>query len=387
MNVSKDYEIQNSILSIDSIYHFDDLEKGLHRPLLFKEPIGHYTLNPKALYAGRQYTLGIRLNNIDLKGKLNFYNLELSHGRLLSAPFYDADLDLIIVTVQFNESVIPTLNELALPEPLWTLCSLHLTINDLTVETTTGDLVTLPVSFNVNGSTISGDGFFNSDKAFMVVQPGERLFLDIISGGAGGAGVNLTKGENKTGNGGGDATLTYIEPETGLIKPIVFLEGGLGGRLSTHAHQDFKERQAKSKVFVDGLINDKILFEVIEIGYNQPSRLLTETTGGACHTSLKDGEYAAGGKGGMKDEIGFRGEGGMSGGRAVLQVQYLLPAENIPGPFIIIHPKTMVNIFGIITDKDLKIKKTKKPMIGGEGGFSLTESGENGFDGNLIVSF
>lgn len=387
MNVSKDYEIQNAILSIDSIYQFDDLEKGLYRPLHFKEPVGHYTLNSKALYAGRQYNLGIRLNNINLKGKLNFYNLELSHGYLLSTPYYDTDLDLIVISVQFNESVIPTLNEMTLPDYLWTLCSLHLTINDLTVETTTGDLVSLPVSFNINGATVSGDRFFNSDKAFMVVQPGERLFLDIISGGAGGAGLNLVKGENKAGGNGGDATLCYIEPETGLIKPIVFLEGGLGGRLSTQAYQEFKERQGRIRSFVDGLINDKIFFEVIEFAHKQPSNLLTESSGGESQLSVKGDEFASGGTGGYKDEVGYRGEGGMSGARAFVQVQYLNPTLKNLGPFLILHPKTMVNIFGVIQDKDLKIKKTKKPMVGGLGGFSLTESGTDGFDGNLIVSF
>lgn len=387
MTVSKDYEILISRLSIDSIFQITDVEQGYHKPLHFKKPVGHYTLNPNAIYAGRNYILGLRVDNINLRGKLNLYNLELSHGKQLSTPYYNSDLDLVIVEVLFNESTIPTLDEMALPDQLWVNCAIHLTINDLTVQTDSGDLVTIPVSFNINNATPTDESFYNSNKAFMVVQPGERLFLDITSGGAGGAGVNLVKGENKAGGSGGDATLMYIEPESGLIKPIVFLEGGIGGRLSTQTHQDFKERTPKSKVFVDGFINAHIFFEVIEVGYNQPSRLLTDTSGGDNHELLNSKQYAGGGSGGIKEDIGYRGEGGISGGRAVVQVQYLSDGCNLPGPFIILHPKTMVNLFGIITDKDLKIKKTKKPMVGGEGGFSLTESGSNGFDGNLIVSF
>lgn len=386
MLISNDFEIQNSRVSIDSVFLVKDIEQGFYSPLFFKEPVGHYTLDPKAIYCGRKYTLGFKIENITLAGKLNIYGLELSHGRTLNQPYYNADLGLLVVDVYFNESIIPTINEMGLPDTLWTMCTVHLTINDLTVPTNAGDLVTIPLSFNVNHSTIAGDGFYNSDKAFMVVQPHEILFLDITSGSGGGAGVNLIKGENKSGGHGGDATLCYIEPETGLIKPIVFVEGGLGGRLSSNTHQVFKKREAKTRAFIEGYINHNIYIEVVLKEHNLPSTELTKTNGGDGHLLLNNEISAPGGDGGIKDEIGYRGEGGMSGGRAVVHVRYKLPIAGEPGPFIILHPKTMVNVFDIIKDKDLKIKKTKKPMVGGEGGFSLTQPGSNGLDGKFIVS-
>lgn len=386
MLVNSNQEILNSRISIDSVFVIIDEDKEFFLPLLFKEPKGHYTLNPDALYCGRRYTLGFKLENIDLYKKLNIYDLKLSKGIIKSEPYFNPDLNLIIAEVQFQDSTIPDLEETTLPDTLWTACDVYLTINSEMVTTNDGSLVSIPLSFNVNQATISGDAFYKSNKAFMVVQPFEKIFLDISSGGGGGAGVNLIKGENKSGENGGDATLCYIEPETGLIKPIIFLEGGLGGRLSTSAHQEFKPRLAKTKVFTEGYLNSDIFIEIIVKDHNQPLNDITKTSGGAGHDLLDGNITSVGGNGGLKDEIGYRGEGGMSGARAVIQIQYLPLTNKLPGPLLILHPKTMVNIFDVIKDKSLKIKKTKKPILGGKGGFSLTEPGNDGLNGNFIVS-
>lgn len=386
MIVSTNREILNSRISLDSIFVIEDIEKGYFLPLLFKEPVGHYTLNPRALYCGRKYTLGFKIDNIKLKDKLNVYDLKLSFGTVRSMVYYNSKLDMIVADVYFHSSEIPTLNEMSLPENLWTMCDIYLGINGEVITTENGNLVSIPLSFNVNHATLSGDSFYKSNKAFMVIQPHEKVFLDISSGGAGGAGVNLIKGENKAGANGGDATLCYIEPETGLIKPIVFLEGGLGGRLSTNAHQEFKPRQGKTKVFAEGHINNYVFVEVILKEHNMPSTDIVKTTGGVGHVLLDNSTSSTGGDGGIKDDIGYRGEGGMSGARAIVQIQYLPDTDTLPGPLLILHPKTMVNIFDVVKDKSLKIKKTKKPMLGGNGGFSLTEPGKDGLDGNFIVS-
>lgn len=386
MLFSTSLEILNARISIDSIFVIDSIEKGYFSPLLFKEPKGHYTLNPKAIYCGRRYTLGFKLENIDLNNKLNIYELKLSNGITKSELYFNSDLNMIIAEVYFQASSVPLLNETSLPDFLWTMCDLYLGINGQVVTTNDGNLISLPLSFNVNHATVSGDGFYKSNKAFMVIQPYEKIFLDISSGGGGGAGVNFIKGENKSGDSGGDATLCYIEPETGLIKPIVFLEGGAGGRLSSSAHQEFKPRTAKSKVFVEGYLSSDIFVEIILKHHNMPSKNIIETNGGEGHVLLDHTLSSTGGDGGIKDDIGYRGEGGMSGARAIVQIQYKPLSDGLPGPLLILHPKTMVNIFDIVNDKSLKIKKTKKPMLGGGSGFSITAPGKDGLDGNFIVS-
>lgn len=386
MNITLDTDLGFSHYGIDDIFLICDEDNGYHSPLLFKEAIGHYTMNPQALYCARSYKLGIRVNNIDLHGKLNQYVVELTHGTVTQAPYYNADLNMLIVNVKFNESERPTLDPLSLPESLWTNCAINVYVNDIAVPTTDKNTVTIPLSFNINGSTASGESFFNSEQAVMVIQPGETVFIDICSGGGGGAGLNLIKGENQSGENGGDATLCYVEPETNEIKPIVFLEGGLGGRLSSHAHQEFKPRECKVRVFNEGKINANVFIETIVRGHNTPINNIISSIGGGPHSLLNGGDCGEGGKGGIKDEIGFRGEGGFSGGRAIVQIQYSPFMNSLPGPFLIVHPRTMVNIFGIIKDKDLKIKKTKQPMIGGAGGESLTVNGEDGQSGKMTVS-
>lgn len=386
MIVSEDYQIGYARISTDSIFVISDIDKVYIRPLPDKEPSGFYSMNPNSIYAGREYLLGFRVDNINLKGKLNHYHLEIQRARLLDTPTYHSDLDMIIVKVAFNPSTIPTLDVMSLPESLWDYLDVHLYINDIAVSTDSGELVKIPVSFNCQSATQSSDRFFKSDRAFMVVQPGENLILDLTSGAGGGAGVNLIKGENKSGENGGDATLCYIDPISGELKPIVFIEGGLGGRLSAHALQDFKPRKGKIKSFVSGFINNYIHIEVIEKGHHSPSNDLELATGGEGHILSDDTLSTKGGDGGLKGDIGYRGEGGMSGGRAIVNIKYDCRLTNLPGPFIVLHPKTMVNVFGVIKDKDLKIKKTKTPMIGGVGGSSLTASGEDGQDGTLKVS-
>lgn len=386
MNITVDTDLRFAHFDFDDIHVIVNEELGYFNSLPVKEPAGHYTMNPNALYCARTYTLGIKVHGVDLKGKLNQYVTEFSHGRVLEAPYYNADLNMIIVKVQFHESERPVLDPLSLPDVLWTYCNVQLYINDLDVPTTSKNLVEIPLSFNVNGATASGESFFNSDQAVMVIQPGERIFLDLTSGAGAGAGLNLIKGENKSGGNGGDATLCYLEPDTGEVKPIVFIEGGLGGRLSSQAHQDFKPRECKLRTFAEGNVNQNIFIETIVRGHHSPINDIQLTEGGDPHETLLGGSVSAGGKGGYKEDIGFRGEGGFSGGRAVVQIHYLPTIEDGAGPFLILHPKTMVNVFTVIEDKDLKIKKTKIPMLGGVGGSSLTQPGEDGQDGKLIVS-
>lgn len=386
MNVSEDYQIAYARLNPTGVFVITDLDKGLYRPLAQTEPVGIYTMDPNALYADKEYLLGFRPENINLAGMLNIYHLEIGDARITKEPIYYADLDLIVAGVQFKPSEIPTLDTMALPYSLWTLQTVYLYINDIAVVGDESELVNLPISFNINAGTPDGDVFINSDKAFMVVQPGDMMLLDVTSGGGGGAGLNLVKGENKSGEHGGDMTLCYIEPETGDIKPIVFIEGGLGGRLSSNAHQTFKPRECKIREFNVGWVNSFIYIENIIRGHHSPSIDLESTEGGASHVILTEAEVASGGKGGYKEDIGFRGEGGFSGGRVVTQVQYQTILDHA-GPFLILNPKIMVNIFNVIPDKDLKIKKTKQPMKGGLGGSSLTVNGEDGQDGTLTVSY
>ncbi len=387
MNVSEDYQIAYARLNPTGVFVVTDLDKGQYRPLVQTEPVGIYTMDPNALYADKEYLLGFRPENISLAGMLNIYHLEIGEARITKEPIYYADLDLIVAGVSFKPSVIPTLDTMALPVSLWSLQTVYLYINDIAVVGDESELVQLPISFNINAGTPAGDVFINSDKAFMVVQPGDKLLLDITSGGGGGAGLNLVKGENGSGEHGGDMTLCYIEPETGDVKPIVFIEGGLGGRLSSNAHQIFKPRESKLREFNVGWVNSLIYIENIIHGHRAPMNDIESTEGGIPHTVLSDEDVAAGGKGGYKEDIGYRGEGGFSGGRVVVQVQYRPFPNQVSGPFLILNPKTMVNIFNVVPDKNLKIKKTKTPMIGGKGGLSLSADGTDGQDGTLIVSY
>lgn len=385
MSISESYEIDYARIDINNVYTIFGENGKYQKPLVFKEPIGIYTISPHAIYAGRRYQLGFKVSNIELKGKLNIYDLTISNASVTHTPYYDADLDMLIATVQFNPCDIPELDVMKLPDSLWKSGDIMLKINGQVVNGLNEEVISIPIAFDTYGGVPSGDVFYNRNKAFMVIRPGETVCLDITSGGAGGAGLNLTKGENNSGEFGGDATLCYIEPETNLVKPIVFLEGGLGGRLSTHAYQDFKERTAKTKVFVNGHVVDNITTEVIVDEHHKPSRDLKDTSGGTGHLFGNDTVVATGGTGGYKEEIGFRGEGGMSGARATVFIKYPSVNAQPGGPFIVLHPKTFVNAFNVITDKDLKIKKTKTPMIGGQGGDSLTVSGTDGQSGTLFI--
>ncbi len=386
MNVSTNLEIENAFLNVDSIFVLKDEEKNIFEPLEFKEPKGIYTISPNAVYAGRSYKFGLRINNFDLSGKDDKYSLSTPQGRLTHTPYLDVSSGLIIVGVKFDYSTIPDLDVYSLIPSLWEEAALYFYINDQLVTMEDKSVLKIPLAFNANYTVPSGEVFYQSNKAFMLVQPDEDIFLDITSGAGGGSGVNLVKGENQSGENGGDATLCYVQPETDEVKPIIFIEGGYGGRLSSHAYQEFKDRQCKMKVFNDNHITDFTFVEVIEKGHLQPSRVITESTGADAHVLLDGTSAGKGGHGGNKDDIGYRGEGGISGGRAVVQIQHRSNIYGTPGPLIVLHPKIMVNAHGIIKDKDLKIKKTKIPMLGGKGGESLTDSGQDGQDGKLIVS-
>lgn len=384
MSISQPYEIDFARFDIDSIYEIFGKNDKYQRPLIFKEAVGSHTLNPDAIYAGRTYKFGIRLKNINLANKLNTYKVLVTNGLVLETPYYDLELDLIVIKVRFNEGRIPDLDPTSLVGSLWKDGIVQIFINDYLVRTETGELVIIPIAFNTGSSAPTLDTFYKSNKAFMVVKPGEKIWLNLVSGSGAGAGVNLVKGENKAGGNGGDATLCYIEPETGETKPIVFLEGGLGGRLSTNAHQEFKERKAKTKAFVDFMIDGLVSIHTQINEHNKPENILSNSNG-PDGKIINNTMYATGGNGGFKDDIGFRGEAGMSGAHALVCVDYRALGRD-GGPFIILHPKTMVNVFGVVDDKDLKIKKTKTPMVGGLGGISLTEPGKDGEEGILFVS-
>ena len=384
MNISQPYEISNARFDIDSVYEIFGENDKYQRPLVFKKPIGSHTLNSDAIFAGRTYKFGVKIKGINLEKKLNLYKVYLSNAVVLDAPYYDLDLDMIVFSVRFNDGQIPDLDPTTLVGSLWKEGVLQIFINDYLVRPDGTELVIIPIAFNVNVASPTLDTFYKSNKAFMVVLPGEKMWLELVSGGAGGAGLNLVKGGNKSGQPGGDATLCYIEPETGETKPIVFLEGGLGGRLSTHAHQEFKERSAKTKNFIEGSVGH-VKLDVYVFEHNKPENSLTNSDGPEGKI-VASGKYVGrGGNGGYKDEIGFRGEAGMSGAQAIIKVDYANYGKD-GGPFIILHPKTMVNVFGVVNDKDLKIKKTKTPMLGGLGGESLTMPGQDGSEGILFVS-
>lgn len=385
MNISQPYEIDFARFDIDSIYEIFGKNDKYQRPLIFKEAVGSHTLNPDAIYAGRTYKFGIRLKNINLANKLNTYKVLVTNGLVLETPYYDVETDLIIIKVRFNEGHIPDLDPTSLVGSLWKDGIVQIFINDYLVRTETGELVIIPIAFNTSSSAPTLDTFYKSNKAFMVIKPGEKVWLNLVSGSGAGAGVNLIKGENKAGGNGGDATLCYIEPETGETKPIVFLEGGLGGRLSTNAHQEFKDRKAQCKIFDLNMVGGMVSFETYVNEHNKPVNELTNSEGAMGMQAGGSTIVARGGDGGFKDDIGFRGEAGMSGAQAIVHIVYRAYGRD-GGPFIILHPKTMVNVFGVIDNKDLKIKKTKTPMIGGLGGISLTEPGKDGEEGILFVS-
>lgn len=369
--------------SIDDVFLIKDLEHLQYFNLIHKVPVGVYTMQLDAIYAGRQYTLGIKLQGIDQTDMSHVVSICLNKAKVIKDPVYNSDLDMFIFDVIFDASHIPALDETSLPTSLWVLSDIHLTVNGVVVSNHDGGLVSIPVSFNCLSSTMSGTHFFESDDAFMVIQPGEDLILDVVSGAGGGAGINLPDIKGETGDNGGDAFLCYVIPDTDDVQPITYIEGGLGGRISTKALQTFKLRSAKSHTFIEGWVNNFIHLSLEYTPHNTPVSDLEDTTGGKGQSLPDTSIVSVGGTGGYLKDVGYRGEGGMSGGKVSVRVHYRAMSSSTPGPFIILHPKTMVNLFDVL--KDIKIKKTKKPMLGGTGGFSLTQSGTDGLSGTLNV--
>lgn len=394
MNRSEQYEIDYARVRLNpsNIFILKGYPNGGLTPLEYIYPKGIYTISSKALYAGNTYTLGVKLENINLKDKENDYRLEVFGGILLSDVKFDDKLNLLVFTVQLNHSTPPNLNITSVIESLWSHVQFNLFINDTLIQTEDSTCFSLAVSYKPLAGSLSGEGFVNSNDAILSIMPNETTMVELVSGGAGGAGLNLNNlDENQDGQDGGDVTLYLVEPDTKNFIPVVFLQGGKGGKKSIHAFDELKTEQGLVKDFHPegySFSTEESEFKLRSILYPHklPTDDMNNPIGVEGYKLSNDKVYGSSGNGGYIDKLGYRGGAGTSGAMSVTTIIYNTSNNDI-GPFLLIHPKTLLNTLGYLDIYNLDINKNSLPLLAGKGGESLTDSanGTDGTSGTMIV--
>lgn len=394
MNRSEQYEIDYARVRLNpsNIFILKGYPNGGLTPLDYIYPKGIYTISSKALYAGNTYTLGVKLENINLKDKENDYRLEVFNGLLIDDIKFDDKLNLLVFTVQLNHSTPPTLNITSIVESLWSNVQFNLFINDTLIQTEDSSSFTLAVSYKPLAGSLLGEGFVNGEDSILSIMPNETTTIELVSGGGAGAGLNLNNlEENQNGQDGGDVTLYLIEPDSKNFIPVVFLQGGKGGKKSVHAFDELPTEQGLTKDFhLDGYVysTEDSNFKLRSILY--PHKLPVDDINnpvGVEGYKLSNGKvYGSSGNGGYLDKLGYRGGAGVSGAMSVTTAVYS-STDNSVGPFLLVHPKTLLNTLGYLDVYNLDINKNSLPLLAGKGGESLTDTanGTDGTAGTMIV--